>query len=147
LDISIAEPIVLEHGGRRGPSKKVDPAFLREAMDPRRRIPLVQLANKLGIHRNTLRYYLKAYNVDNQFSAISDADLDILVKTFRETKPDSGLRYLVGFLVNMGLKYKANGFGLQLHVLITLAVLCVAGARKRLSVESITFRVQMPFGI
>ena len=82
--------------------------FLREAMDPRRRIPLIRLAKKLGIHRNTLRYYLKAYNVDNQFSVISDANLDTLVKTFRETKPDSGLRYLVGFLRQHGLKVQGE---------------------------------------
>ncbi|KAG1840845.1 hypothetical protein DFJ58DRAFT_644481, partial [Suillus subalutaceus] len=32
------------------------------------------------------------------FSAISNANLDILVKTFKIYKPDSGLHYLVGFL-------------------------------------------------
>jgi len=109
LDINFAKPIILEHTGKRGrPRKKIDLAFLRDAMDPRRRIPLTQLANKLGIHRNTLRYYLKVYGVDNQFSAISDTDLDILVKTFRETKPDSGLRYLVGFLRQHGLKVQGE---------------------------------------
>ncbi|KAG1733231.1 uncharacterized protein EDB91DRAFT_1016673, partial [Suillus paluster] len=56
------------------------------------------LAAALGMHQNTLRCYLKKHNVYQRFSAISNADLDILVKTFKIHKPDSGLHYLVGFL-------------------------------------------------
>ncbi|KAG2342569.1 hypothetical protein BDR05DRAFT_886061, partial [Suillus weaverae] len=61
------------------------------------------LAAALGMHRHTLRCYLKRHNVYQQFSAISNADLDILVKTFKVHKPDSGLCYLVGVLSAHGV--------------------------------------------
>ena len=67
-------------------------------MDPSRRISLTKLADALRIHRNTLRMYLKKYNVDYSFSNLSDEDLDLLVKSFRSEYPDSGIRYLVAFL-------------------------------------------------
>ena len=35
---------------------------------------------------------------------ISDADLDTLVRTFKVQKPESGLRYIIGFLRNRGLR-------------------------------------------
>ncbi|KAF8837819.1 hypothetical protein BDN67DRAFT_883645, partial [Paxillus ammoniavirescens] len=63
-----------------------------------------KLANALGMHRNTLRHYLKLYNVYNRYSTISDADLDDLVKIFKLEKPESGLRYLIGFLRTHGVK-------------------------------------------
>jgi hypothetical protein len=77
-------------------------------MNPKHRISISQLANQLNIHRHTLRYYLKAHNVDHKFSAIPDEELDILVKAFRETKPDSGLRYLIGFLRQHGLRIQGE---------------------------------------
>ncbi|KAH7904071.1 hypothetical protein BJ138DRAFT_965297, partial [Hygrophoropsis aurantiaca] len=62
------------------------------------------LASALGMHRNTLRHYLKLYNVYQRFSDISDRDLDVLVEVFKSQKPDSGLRYLVGFLRAHGVR-------------------------------------------
>jgi hypothetical protein len=73
-------------------------------MNPSRRISLTKLANVLGIHRNTLRMYLKKYKVDHNFSDLSDQDLDLLVKSFRAENPDSGIHYLVGFLRRHGLR-------------------------------------------
>ncbi|KAJ7122624.1 hypothetical protein C8R43DRAFT_865055, partial [Mycena crocata] len=62
------------------------------------------LADGLGIHRNTLRNYLKLHGVYKRYSDISDHDLDILTKRFKHVKPSSGLRYLIGFLRTHGLK-------------------------------------------
>ncbi|KAH7908743.1 hypothetical protein BJ138DRAFT_969352, partial [Hygrophoropsis aurantiaca] len=62
------------------------------------------LADALGMHRNTLRHYLKQNNVYHRYSSIPDDDLDILVKVFKSQKPDSGLRYLVGFLRSHGVR-------------------------------------------
>jgi hypothetical protein len=67
-------------------------------MSPKRRITLSCLAKVLGIHRHTLRYYLKLNKVDYTFSTLSNADLDMLVKSFRSARPDLGLRTLIGFL-------------------------------------------------
>ncbi|KAJ7580047.1 hypothetical protein C8J56DRAFT_726683, partial [Mycena floridula] len=56
------------------------------------------LAKWLGLHQNTLHKYSKEYGIGPKYSDISDEDLDRLVKAYRDTKPDSGVRYLVGFL-------------------------------------------------
>jgi len=65
---------------------------------------MTKLAGLLGISRHTLRARLRENNVDNKFTALSDNDLDLLVRTYRATKPDAGIRYLVGFLRRHGLK-------------------------------------------
>jgi hypothetical protein len=57
----------------------------------------------MNIHRNTLRYYLKVYGVDSKFTQLSDGDLDLLVKMFRNFNPGTGLSYLIGFLRSHGL--------------------------------------------
>lgn len=72
-------------------------------MSPKRRITMQSLAKILGIHRHTLRTYLKHYKVDYKFAALSNHNLDLLVKTFRSVKPKSGIQYLIGFLRNHGL--------------------------------------------
>ena len=99
------EPItVVKSGGRGRPKKVVNLDFLKDATDPKRRITLETLAQKLGIHRNTLRYKIKAAGLHTQFSSLSDQDLETLVKVFREQQPESGLRYFMGFLRRHGLK-------------------------------------------
>ncbi|KAF9246835.1 hypothetical protein BU15DRAFT_24425, partial [Melanogaster broomeanus] len=57
----------------------------------------------VGVHRNTLRYYLKKYNIDYQHTPITDGELDLLVRHFRNIKPQSGLQYLSGSLRRHGL--------------------------------------------
>ena len=99
------EPVTVEHTARVGrPRKHINAKFLQEAMDSKRNISISKLAKVVGVHRNTLQYYLKLHNVDTGFSRISDQNLDLLIKTFQHTKPDSGIRYLVGFLRHHGLK-------------------------------------------
>jgi len=99
------EPVTVEQTGKRGrPRKHINLGFLEDAMDSKRNISISKLAKSVGVHRNTLRYYLKFHNVDTKFSSVSNEDLDWLVKTFRHTNPDSGIRYLVGFLRRHGLK-------------------------------------------
>jgi hypothetical protein len=108
-NVTISNPVTVEHRAQRGrPRKKVDIQFLHTAMNPKHWISISQLAKQLNIHCHTLRYYLKAHDVDPKFSTISDEDLDILVKTFHETKPDSGLRYLIGFLRQHGLRVQGE---------------------------------------
>lgn len=88
---------------KRGrPRKVVNPELLIEVMNPTRRISQVLLAEKLGIHRNTLRKKLKDNSIDTSFSNISDDALDQIVQSYRESHPDSGLRYLSGHLRNQG---------------------------------------------
>lgn len=95
----------MEQTGKRGhPRKRINAKFLQEAMNPTQKITLTALAKAIGVHRHTLRAYLKIHNVDYKFSELSDEDLDILVKTFCATKPESGIRYLIGFLQRHGLR-------------------------------------------
>ncbi|KZT27168.1 hypothetical protein NEOLEDRAFT_1027960, partial [Neolentinus lepideus HHB14362 ss-1] len=63
-----------------------------------------ELAATLHMHRNVLRNYLKAYGLERRFDELSDADLDKLVRIFKATKPNSGLRYLIGFLRSHGVR-------------------------------------------
>ncbi|KAK7000661.1 hypothetical protein R3P38DRAFT_3616554 [Favolaschia claudopus] len=96
--------IRVERTGRGRPRKVVEPVWLAEAVSSHRKITLQALADALGMHRNTLRNYLKMYRVYNRYSDISDHDLDILTRRFKRLKPSSGLRYLIGFLRTHGLK-------------------------------------------
>jgi hypothetical protein len=94
-------------------------------MAPGRRITFKRLAELAGVHRHTLWFYLKQHGVYEQFSSISDADLDILVKTFKTKKPASGLTYMIGFLRSHGLRVqkwrvqlalrRVDGLGQLLH--------------------------------
>ncbi|KAG2138192.1 hypothetical protein BD769DRAFT_1314517, partial [Suillus cothurnatus] len=63
-----------------------------------------KIARVMGIHRNTLRSYLKQNNVSYKYSQISDADLDHAVQEFHQMKPNSGVRYLTGHLRQLGLR-------------------------------------------
>jgi hypothetical protein len=47
---------------------------------------------------------MKLYGISRNFDDISDANLDLLVTTFKAEKPNSGRRYLIGFLRCHGLR-------------------------------------------
>ncbi|KAF5333914.1 hypothetical protein D9758_017468 [Tetrapyrgos nigripes] len=69
-----------------------------EAFATHRKISQVELASALGIHQNTLSRYLKKYHITAGYSAISDEDLDELVRQYRAEKPQAGVHYLRGHL-------------------------------------------------
>ena len=56
------------------------------------------LATLLGIHRNTLRYKLRALGLNKQFSSLTDNQLDHVIKIYKKLRPNSGIRYTSGFL-------------------------------------------------
>ena len=78
--------------------------LLKEAMNPTHRISKVLLAEKLGIHRNTLRAKLNENLINSSFNEMSDEDLDQIVKGYLESHPKSGIRYLTGHLRTQGLR-------------------------------------------
>ncbi|KZP06934.1 hypothetical protein FIBSPDRAFT_689740, partial [Athelia psychrophila] len=63
-----------------------------------------ELADIMKVHRNTLHLYMKRHGVLRQYSKLSNADLDKLVKTFKITRPESGMRYIIGFLCYHGYR-------------------------------------------
>jgi len=94
-NVFIPQPITVEKKNTRGrPRKIVNADLLKEAMEPTRRISQVLLAEKLGIHRNTLRGKLKENSINTSFSDISDGDLDQIVKGYRDSHPNSGIRFV-----------------------------------------------------
>ncbi|KAG1855691.1 hypothetical protein DFJ58DRAFT_622538, partial [Suillus subalutaceus] len=62
-----------------------------------------ELAKTLGVHRNTLRLYMKRHGVERKYSTLTNTDLDLLIKEFKKKRPDSGIRYIVGYLRRHGL--------------------------------------------
>ncbi|KAH7904392.1 hypothetical protein BJ138DRAFT_1166557 [Hygrophoropsis aurantiaca] len=52
----------------------------------------------------TLHRFMKENGIERKYSAMGSRDLDILVKIFKQRKPESGLRYLTGFLRRHGLR-------------------------------------------
>jgi len=51
-----------------------------------------------------LCHNLLHHGVYYKWTQLSNCDLDILVKTYRTTKPDSGIRYLIGYLHSHGIR-------------------------------------------
>lgn len=93
------------HTGQRGRlCKAIDGAYLHAAFMPQQKISVSRLARLIGVHRHTLRKYLRLYNVDYSFSNLPDEDLDRIVRAYREHKPESGMHYLIGFLRRQGLR-------------------------------------------
>jgi hypothetical protein len=95
------------------------------ALESNRQINYRELANAIGVHRNTLTSYLKANNLQRRYSTISNDDLDNLVRMFKVRRPESGFRYLVGYLRNRGLKIQRR------RVLGALRRIDVLGQRLR----------------
>ncbi|KAJ7621886.1 hypothetical protein DFH06DRAFT_911211, partial [Mycena polygramma] len=63
-----------------------------------------ELADLFGVHRVTLYRFMKKHGVSRGYSILSNGDLDTLVKTFKRNRPESGLRYLIGFIRSRGLR-------------------------------------------
>ena len=110
------QPIDVVHNQHPGrPRKRPNIALLKAAMAPGRHISVTKLARLLGIHRHTLRSYLKEYKIDYGHTLISDGDLDQLIQHFRTLKPQSGIRYLLGSLRRHGLCIQCNRISASLH--------------------------------
>ncbi|KAK7041318.1 hypothetical protein R3P38DRAFT_2512290 [Favolaschia claudopus] len=105
-------------------------------MSNQRGISISALARALHIDRHVLSKRLKEAGVSHTFAALTKADLDTLVKGFCTEKPDSGVRYLIGYLVRVQKRRvyasvrRVNGLGQNL--------------RQRKTVRRRTYRVSRP---
>ncbi|KAK7452118.1 hypothetical protein VKT23_012223 [Stygiomarasmius scandens] len=90
----------IERTGKPGRPRKVpDQEILMEAFAGHRGISQQSVADHLGIHRSTLDRYMKEYNItSHKYSDINDTDLDKIIKEYRNQHPQSGVRYLRGYL-------------------------------------------------
>ena len=73
-------------------------------MSDSRQITCSELARLLGIHRNTLHLSMECHGIKRKYSDINDTDLDSLVMEFKRRRPESGVRYIVGFLRKNGIR-------------------------------------------
>ncbi|KAN0086288.1 hypothetical protein V8E55_007425 [Tylopilus felleus] len=102
-NVCIPRPIIVAHTGQRGcPRKTIDLAYLKEVLTTCRNIKLTELARVLGIHRNTLRAYMKKHGIKRTYSTLSNEELDQLVRQFKVKRPESGLTYAMGHLRAQG---------------------------------------------
>ncbi|OBZ77044.1 hypothetical protein A0H81_03755, partial [Grifola frondosa] len=98
-------PVTREYTGRRGcPRKKIDQAFLKEIISPTWNISISRLAKVIGTHRHTVRRNLRSYGLKHTYLNISNDELDLIIKAYKQRKPDSGIRYLTGFLRRHGFR-------------------------------------------
>ncbi|KIM61429.1 hypothetical protein SCLCIDRAFT_25917 [Scleroderma citrinum Foug A] len=109
-DVHIPQPVTEVHTGLRGrPKKVIDIDILKEAMSDSRQITCSELVHLLGIHRNTLHLSMEHHGIKCEYSDIDDTDLDSLVMEFKRRQPESGVRYIVGFLQKNGIHAKCYG--------------------------------------
>jgi hypothetical protein len=99
-------PVRLIHTGHPGrPSKSIDLGFLRNAMSSRRKLKLKRLAHALRMHPRALRARICQAGIrTHHYSPITNDELDILIREYRRRKPNSGLRYLRGWLFSQGIR-------------------------------------------
>ena len=64
------------------------------------------VARVLGISLRTLRRRMSEYNltVKQSYSAISDAELEITIKSLKESYPNAGYRIMEGLLIEKGIR-------------------------------------------
>src|SRR5882672_1547667 len=73
-------------------------------MSDKHHLSMKEVADTLGVHCNMLRYKLRQLGLSWQFSDISDDELDLILKIYKQLRSNSGLRYTFGFLCHHGLK-------------------------------------------
>lgn len=82
----IPEPVALLHTGRPGrPKKLIDVESLTEAVSTSRQIKLTELSEMLGVHRNTLRHYMKCYGVERNTRTLLMLTLIVLSPSSRKS--------------------------------------------------------------
>lgn len=135
------QPVHVHGSGKRGrPRKVIDEAWLEEAVSGKRKISLTKLAAVLGVHRCTLARYLKLYGVWKRFSDITDHELDMLVTHFKQTKPPSGMRYVIGFLKSHGLRVQRSRIKRSMETVDRLGMLL----RRREKIARGQYKVPRP---
>lgn len=99
------EVIRLLRTGRPGrPRKSIDPKYLANALSSNRLISISRIARTLGISRDLVYKHMRTHNITRNYSAVTNAQLDVMLKAYRQYRPDSGRSYVAGFLRKHGLR-------------------------------------------
>ncbi len=110
-NLKVSHPNVVEEirSGRQGrPKKVINKEFLKEAFASNRRINQSGLARKLKMSRHTVRKNRILYGIKNEYSKITDYELDHLIQQYKGPKPKNGWRYVSGFLSSRGFKVQST---------------------------------------
>ncbi|KAG8896974.1 hypothetical protein FRC00_004972 [Tulasnella sp. 408] len=98
-------PVTIVHSAGPGrPRKFIDEAYLREALASDRMISIAELARILGLSRSTIYRYMKIFRISRSYAGITDAQLDHILRLYRQHRPTSGLQYIMGFIRKCGLR-------------------------------------------
>jgi hypothetical protein len=112
-------------------------------MASHRKISVTALAELMNISRPTLIKHLKENGVYHKFTNLSKSELDALVRSFRNAKPDSGLRYIIGFLRRHGLRVQKRRVSSSVHRVDGLGRVL----RQRRVIRRQDYRVSRPHAI
>lgn len=138
---TIPDVVSVTHSGKRGrPRKVINKVWLEESVQPNRRISITDIALAAGVNRNTIAHYLKEYGLTNAHDDITDTELDDLVKKFKMERPDSGIRYFMGFLSEQGIKVQWDRARLALRRVDAVG----QALRQRKQIDRIPYYVKGP---
>ena len=114
--MAIPKLVTEVRAGRWGrPRKVINLDYLQEAVSSSRHIRFTELADTLGVHRNTLRLYMKSHSIERKYAQLSNTELDGVITQFKSKHPESGLRYAMGFLRQRGLRVQYSRVKLSLR--------------------------------
>lgn len=98
-------PVKVIRTGRRGrPRKVISRAYLTDAASATKNISQPKLGKAIGVSRSTIRRNRQRYGISIAYSNLSNAELDILLRAYKRDRPDSGIRYAIGYLRRKGLR-------------------------------------------
>lgn len=102
--------------GKRGrPRKWINPRFLRMALSVSNNISITALAEAIHVSRKTVYRYMKLFGISRQYSPLTDGQIDVLLQAYRLERPTSGIRYIMGFLRERGLRVQRQKVVESLH--------------------------------
>ena len=108
--VSHINTVTTQRSGKRGrPRKVISESFLREAFKPGRNISVSKLASAIEVHPNSVHYYMKLYKIERPpFSVVSDEALDSIIQQYKDSHPNTGIRYIRGFLFQQGMRVQRD---------------------------------------
>lgn len=84
---------------------------------PHTKLPVPCIATLMGVSRSTIFRRMKEYELSvwNQYSSISDDELDSLVASIKTNLPNSGYRMVRGRLESMGHRVQWRRLAAAMH--------------------------------
>jgi hypothetical protein len=80
------------------PRKRADPKFLARSLSTQSLLSISHLARVMGISRSSVYRYMKTFKISHDYSSITSAQLDVMLRAYRYRQPGSGRSYVMAFL-------------------------------------------------